>query len=73
MNKLVAYIGATIAFIGGLVSLFVFGKKQGKKDEQQKSIAENLKVANEFKKDSDIVANKSNDDVRNELREDARN
>jgi hypothetical protein len=73
VNKLFAYVGAVIAFISGLLGLFFFGKKEGCKAERQKNTEENLKVANEFKKDSDNVSNKSNDDIHNELREDARN
>jgi hypothetical protein len=73
MNKIITTICSFFAIISSLIVIFVFGKSKGKAEEKQKNTADSLKVSREFKKDDDVVADKSNDDIRAELRTDARN
>lgn len=69
MNKILSYLSGIIAFLIGLFGLYFFGKKQGRKDEEQKNTEESLKTVKKVKKQVDTVDGMSYKEIREELKE----
>lgn len=73
IEKIIGYVSGFFAIVLGFMSLFIFAKNKGIKEEQQKNIEQTLKVVNEAKKESNAVDRLSNTDTREQLREFTRN
>jgi hypothetical protein len=68
MNKIIMYIFSAFLTMLSLIGLFMFGRKQGVKEEQADNLKEITKVTDDAKKQSDKVDAMSNAVVRNRLR-----